>query len=165
MIKKIRTSKIVLLLLDPSALLYGSFGPREAMEAGQMLHYRFGYGDSDTYRRMYEHAGEIYQILGTPDKIVHSEKCIEEFKTYTRRGKLSQIKRARLQIQIYGWLTNLRKGRIILFNRDTENSENIDLDLSPEVAEKIIAEGLCRYSLLKSLKPLQEELFQSPSVE
>lgn len=160
--KKVRVTKLVNILLDPNSLIDDPFRwiPKAELAAGSLLHFRFGYGGSDLYMRLFEYEGELYQVRGAPDKVL-DDGTVEEFKTYKRRSKIKQEKRARLQIQFYGWLTGSKKGRITLYGRDTEKTSYIDVKLSHKKAQRMLNEAMRRYSLVKGLKPVEENFFEN----
>ena len=65
MVRRIGVSKIV------SILFYNPLQrvSEDVLSEGTMIHNRLGFSGTTTYRRFYEFEGELYEIIGMPDRI------------------------------------------------------------------------------------------------
>lgn len=119
---RMTVSQIVnLLLWKERDIQYGNSIPSWILQEGKRIHQRLGYDQAWTFRRYYQNDGEIWLIVGIPDKI--TKGVVEELKTFrTRAISPAVLQGAEIQAQLYCWLTGLTRWKIIGYSQYTNRA-------------------------------------------
>jgi hypothetical protein len=116
---KLSVSKLVTLLVEPNQILHPTvqYIPKESLEQARLLHVKFGYIEAETYRRFYEYENELFEVIGTPDKVNRVEGIVEEFKTYRSNGsRIIQMARGKEQLILYCFITGMPRARLTTYD-------------------------------------------------
>jgi len=163
MIKKISVSEIERLLYYIQDELKGYRVPDKVLYEGWMIHSRLGYNQPEVFKRFYEYESngnkEYWLVYGTPDKIDYENGIIFELKTYrSARAKKSLLNVAKTQVNLYCWLTGLRKYCIDLYNiNEGKITDSICEDYSETKAVDDIREAIERKLYLEKIRTLWEK--------
>jgi len=119
---RLTVSQIVnLLLWKERDIQYGSNTPYWILQEGKRIHNRLGYDQAWMFRRYFFQKEIAWLIVGMPDKI--EKGVIKELKTYrTRVMPDTTLQGAKIQTQIYCWLTGLKNWQIIGYSTFTNKA-------------------------------------------
>lgn len=135
--------------------------PEEVLAEGTMIHVRLGFSGTTTYRRFLELEGELYEIIGMPDKITEDDGIgyVEELKVCSNPRRINEaLEIGKTQANIYCWLSGLKNYMVHVYSPRTgmvEKSYQGKYD-----------EEKCLRDIRKGLKRIKkiEEMY-SPSIE
>ena len=94
-------------------------------QRGNGLHYRLGYTNTEVFSRfMYvEDSKTLIRIYGTPDKLDYKTATVHELKTTKNGISKDRLARAKAQLTLYIWLTNMIRGSLDIYHWGTGELE------------------------------------------
>jgi len=135
--------------------LAGRKPPEEILREGKWIHERLGYNQTEIYKRFFNHKGELWLVIGCPDKITE-DGVVEELKTL-RNGSREKfyLDVGSLQANIYCWLTGLTNYAVVLYNTQTRETKRYTFTYDEEKAKQDIEKGI---EIKKYLERKREEM-------
>lgn len=124
---------------------------RRAIQKGRIIHSRLGFINSEIFKRYLKLDGDLILVSGMPDLIVEDE--VQELKTYhTPASKKKNEEVARIQLQVYSFVTGLKKQRIIMFHTYTNKKEEIEAKYNAKEFKEIMRKAVKLEKLIKGFK-------------
>jgi len=124
---------------------------RQAIQKGRIIHSRLGFTNAEIFKRYLKLDGDLILVSGMPDLIVEDE--VQELKTYhTPATKVRNEKVARIQLQVYSFVTGLKKQRIIMYHTYNNKKEEIEAKFSATEFKEIMRKAVKLEKLTRGFK-------------
>ena len=138
--KRLSAGQISSLLFYRDKDMMGYKVPSSVLEAGSLVHARLGYNQPKLFMRFFLYKGEYWLITGMPDKIDYENGVVEELKTFhSEQVRKRQEKAGKVQLNIYLFLTGLKKGKLCFYDmRKEEMVKIIDVEYDRQFLKRTL---------------------------
>ena len=129
-----------------------------AIQQGRIIHARLGFTNSKIFSRYLKIDKKIVLITGMPDRI--DEEFVYELKTYhSAQAKAKNLKAANIQIQVYGFITGLKRGKIVLYDTGQDKiTDEIETEFNQKDFQKVIKKALQLKMLTEKFQKQYKEM-------